>query len=189
MLFYLALPSFLSTPGNAFGQQFGGLGKEFLGQELFHRLLAGYRESGFTGELPGGPQISTIATVLPEEAASRLAEFFPGVEIDGEETDRLVFLCRAIVDRSALHAALLLSAVSFRTGFGFGQEESGQGDLLGMEGSIWSIEGSPQQVLGYWESSCGERKLNAEMAPEPGCNASLQGPAFLAAIHAQAEPS
>ena len=175
--------------GNAFGQQFGGLGREFLGEEFFHRLLAGYRESGSGGELPGGPQISTLATVLPDEASSRLAEFFPGVEMDGEETDSLVFLCRAIVDRSALHAALLLSAVSFRTGFGFGQEESGLGDLLGMEGSIWSIEGYPRQVLGYWEGICGERKLNVELAHEPGFNASLQGPAFLAAIHAQAEPS
>ena len=174
--------------GNAFGQQFEGLGREFLGEEFFHRLLGGYRESGCGGELPGGPQISTLATVLPDEASSRLAEFFPGVEMDAEETDSLIFLCRAIVDRSALHAALLLSAVSFRTGFGFGQEESGLGDLLGMEGSIWSIEGYPQQVLGYWKSICGERKLNIEMTHEPGFNASLQGPAFLAAIHAQAEP-
>ena len=173
--------------GNAFGQQFEGLGREFLGEELFQRLLEAYRQSGCAGEIPGGPQISALATAPPAEAASRLAEFFPGVEMSVQEVDSLLFLCRAIVDRSALHAALLLSAVSFRTNFGFGEEEGGQGDLLGMEGSIWSIEGYPQQVLGYWQGICGERDLNVELAHEPGFNASLQGPAFLAAIHAQAE--
>ncbi len=173
--------------GNAFGQQFEGLGREFLGEDHFHRLLEAYRQSDCIGEIPGGPQISALATAPAAEAALRFAELFPGVELDEQEADRLVFLCRAIVDRSALHAALLLSAVSFRTGFGFGEEEDGQGDLLGMEGSIWSIEGYPQQVLGYWQGICGERKLNVELAHEPGFNASLQGPAFLAAIHAQAE--
>lgn len=173
--------------GNAFGQQFEGLGMEYLGEEFFQRLLGGYRDSG-GGNLPGGPQISALATVRPEEAPFRLAEVFPGVGMDAEETARLIFICRAIVDRSALHSALLLSAVSFRAGFGFGQEETGLSDLLGMEGSVWSIEGYPQQVLGYWSSICGERKLNVEMAHEPGFNASLQGPAVFAAIHAQAEP-
>jgi hypothetical protein len=107
------------------------------------------------------------------------------VKFAAEDAERLLFICRAIVDRSALHAALLLSAVSFRVGFGFGSEEEGLQDLLGIEGSIWSIEGYPERVLSYWGALCGERELNVKMACEPGFNASLHGPAFFAAIHAR----
>ena len=174
--------------GNAFRQQFEGLGREYLGANFFQRLLGGFRASGGIDDLPGGPQISALATASREAAPSRIAEIFSGAEMDAGETARLLFLCRAIVDRSALHAALLLAAVSLRVGFGFGQEEAGLRDLLGMEGSIWSIRGYPQQVLSYWGRFCGGKKLNVEMVHEPGFNASLQGPAVFAAIHSRATP-
>lgn len=172
--------------GNAFRQQFEGLGREYLGEELFDRLLASYCAQSGAG-CPEGPQVSALATVEPGSTAASevLEELFPGVEMKDEEVERLLFICRGIVDRSALHAALLLAAVSFRVGFGFGEPGEGQKDLLGMEGSIWSIEGYPEQVLYYWGCLCGERELNVEMASAPGFNASLRGPAFFAAIHAR----
>jgi len=172
--------------GNAFRQQFHGLGKEYLGGELFRRLLSGYR--GSEGEeSPEGPQVSALASLEPGSGAvsAMLENLFPGVEMTTAEREKLLFICRVIVDRSALHAALLLAAVSSRVHFGFGDQETGLKDLLGMEGSIWSIEGYPQQVLNYWGRLCGERKLNVEMASAPGFNASLRGPAFFAAIHAR----
>ena len=172
--------------GNAFRQQFQGLGREYLGDDLFGRLLASY--SGCGGEeCPEGPQVSALASLAPGSSAvsAALQELFPGVEMTANEMERLLFICRVIVGRSALHAALLLAAVSFRVGFGFGDPESGRKDLLGIEGSIWSIEGYPEQVLSYWSLLCGERKLNVELASAPGFNASLRGPAFFAAIHAR----
>ena len=171
--------------GNAFRQQFQGLGSEYLGADLFQRLLEAYRCGPGGGDCPDGPQISALAgfEVGSREALARLAFFFPEVEFAAEDAEKLLFICRAIVDRSALHAALLLAAVSFRVGFGLGSEEEGLQDLLGIEGSIWSIEGYPERVLSYWEALCGERELNVKMACEPGFNASLHGPAFFAAIH------
>ena len=172
--------------GNAFRQQFEGLGREYLGDDLFCRLLTSYAGHG-DEECPEGPQVSALASFTPGSSAATAAlqEMFPGVEITAGEMERLLFICRVIVGRSALHAALLLAAVSFRVGFGFGDPDSGRKDLLGMEGSIWSIEGYPEQVLSYWSRLCGERKLNVELASAPGFNASLRGPAFFAAIHAR----
>ena len=172
--------------GNAFRQQFEGLGREYLEDDLFGRLLTSYAGHG-DEECPEGPQVSALASFTPGSSAATAAlqEMFPGVEITAGEMERLLFICRVIVGRSALHAALLLAAVSFRVGFGFGDPDSGRKDLLGMEGSIWSIEGYPEQVLSYWSRLCGERKLNVELASAPGFNASLRGPAFFAAIHAR----
>ncbi|MCH2584243.1 MAG: hypothetical protein MK138_05695, partial [Planctomycetes bacterium] len=172
--------------GNAFRQQFVGLGREYLGEDLFDRPLTSYSGCG-DEEFPEGPQVSALASLAPGSSAvsAALQELFPGVEMTANEMERLLFICRVIVGRSALHAALLLAAVSFRVGFGFGDPESGRKDLLGIEGSIWSIEGYPEQVLGYWSLLCGERKLNVELASAPGFNASLRGPAFFAAIHAR----
>ena len=173
--------------GNAFQQQFQCLGSEYLAADLCQRLLEAYSHCAEGGDCPEGPQISALAGLEPgsSEMLARLAILFPDVELAAEDAEKLLFICRAIVDRSALHAALLLSAVSLRAGFGFGDQGKGLPDLLSMEGSIWSIQGYPERVSNYWAALCGDRKLNVKMACGPGFNASLHGPAFFAAIHAR----
>ena len=91
------------------------------------------------------------------------------------------FIARAIVARSALHAALVLAAVTERTGFGLGAE--GHPDLLGMEGSVWKSPQYPELVRSYWQTLLGERGLSVDLAAEPSYNASLSGPLYMAAIH------
>jgi hypothetical protein len=163
--------------GNAFGQSLRALVSELVSRPVYQKLLERWRGSAHGSEqLPGAPAVSALATGSKE--AGLLLEGFPGEE---DLAGRLRLVARAVVARSALHAALVLSAVTLRTGFGAGQ--GGLPDLLGMEGSVWKIPGYPTLVKGYWEELAAPRALSVDLAAEPSYNASLSGPLYLAALH------
>jgi hexokinase len=102
--------------------------------------------------------------------------------------DKLIFIADAIIERSALHAALILSAITERTGYGlkeprerkkFGLDVT-KGDALCLEGSVWKIEGYKEKVRKFWQKLVG-LELNIDFLHEPDYNASLYGPIYMAA--------
>ena len=106
--------------------------------------------------------------------------------------DKLIFIADAIIERSALHAALTLSAITERTGYGlkepyerkkFGLDIT-KGDALCLEGSVWKIEGYQEKVHEFWQRLVG-KELNVDFLHEPDYNASLYGPIYMAALHAE----
>jgi len=104
--------------------------------------------------------------------------------------EKLIVIADAIIERSALHAALVLSAITERTGYGlkepcerkkFGLDVT-KGDALCLEGSIWKIEGYQEKVRKFWQKLVG-LELNIDFLHEPDYNASLYGPIYMAAVH------
>jgi hexokinase len=108
-------------------------------------------------------------------------EILRGLEGAEAQAAQLQVLARAIIARSALHAAMVLAAVTHRTGFGKGA--GGFPDLLGMEGSVWKTLGYQELVKSSWQDLVGGDRLMVDLAAEPSYNASLSGPLYLAAIH------
>ena len=105
--------------------------------------------------------------------------------------EKLIFIADAIIERSALHAALILSAITERTGYGlkepyerkkFGLNVT-KGDALCLEGSVWKIEGYREEVREFWQKLLG-KELNIDFLHETDYNASLYGPIYMAAVHA-----
>ena len=106
--------------------------------------------------------------------------------------DKLIFIADAIVERSALHAALTLSAITERTGYALKEPcerkkiglDITKGDALCLEGSVWKIEGYQEKVHEFWQRLVG-KELNVDFLHEPDYNASLYGPIYMAALHAE----
>jgi hypothetical protein len=162
--------------GNAFPQMLRLLTEEMISKAVYGRireswLLAGNDESA----PPGAPVVSSLSS------GSAARDLLQGIENCEQSAAGLRVVARAIVARSALHAALVLAAATLRTGFGLGT--GGLPDLLGMEGSIWKIPGYADLVKGYWGEIAGKGPLSVDLAAEPSYNASLSGPLYLAAIH------
>lgn len=156
--------------GNAFGQQLRCYVETFISKGAYERLVENWRTvSGDPESVPGGPTVSKLATGGD------------GALLRGLEAEAIRTIAKAIVDRSALHAAIVLAAVTLRTGFGFG--DGGKPDLLGMEGSVWKTPGYPERVKAWWSLLAGGRPLAVDFRAEPSYNASLPGPVYLAAIH------
>ncbi|HIE29679.1 TPA: hypothetical protein EYP66_20610 [Candidatus Poribacteria bacterium] len=105
--------------------------------------------------------------------------------------EKLIFIADAIIERSALHAALVLSAITERTGYGLREPDERKrfglnvtkGDALCLEGSVWKIEGYRGKMREFWQKLVG-KELNVDFLHEPDYNASLYGPIYLAAVHA-----
>jgi hypothetical protein len=166
--------------GNAFERQFRAIITARVSGEAHERLLGSWRRAG-GGDAPagpGGPEVSRIAS----EGHRGLEDVFPGAGLDPGEEDRVILVCRAIVARSSLHAALILAAVTRRLGFGLG--EGGRPDLLALEGSVWSGPGYPTLVRSAWQALVGTSPLAVDFVHEKSYDASLPGPLYLAAIQA-----
>jgi len=165
--------------GNAFSQQLEALTTEFVSKQAYETLRANWRAIAKQPDaVPGGPTVSALI------GGRRDAECLRGLEAGGEAAAKLRLIARAILARSAIHMALVLAAVTYRTGFGKGKD--GLPDLLGMEGSVWKSPSYPDMVRDYWQTLVGNEKLAVDFAHEPYYNASLPGPLYLAAIHKSA---
>ncbi len=162
--------------GQAFGQQLKRFVEEFIAPSVYEGIRRSWAARG-TGEhaLPGARVVSELATRA--ESPGLLA----GSHLDPNAAGSLRLVARAIVERSALHAALILAATTLRTGFGKGKD--GLPDLLGMEGSVWKIPGYGDLVRRWWQTLAGDEPLKVDFAAEPSFNASLPGPLYLAALH------
>lgn len=166
--------------GSAFGRQFRAILTARVSEKAHRSLLAAWRKAG-GGEAPagpGGPEVARIAS----EGARALEDVFPEAGLDPGEEACVILVCRAIVARSALHAALILAAVTRRLGFGLG--EGGRPDLLALEGSVWSGAGYATLVRSAWQALVGARPLAVDFVHEKSYDASLPGPLYLAAIQA-----
>lgn len=163
--------------GHAFEQQLRGVITERVSPTLHAELVAARRAAGLGDGIPRGPEVAQLAT----RGVEAIPQVFPGIELSASTCEDLVFIARAIELRSALHAAIILAAVTERTGFGHGV--SGKPDCLAMEGSVWSTHGYPELVWSAWQVLSSSRPLRVDMRSEPGYNASLPGPLYFAAIH------
>ncbi len=165
--------------GNAFPQMLKLLTEGLISKTVYERVRENWIVAGNPpSSVPGAPAVSSLAC---GPLARELLKGFESCEVFAPQ---LRLVARAIVARSALHAALVLAAVTRRTGFGKG--ERGLPDLLGMEGSLWKIPGYQELVRAYWQDLAGAEPLHVSFAAEPAFNASLSGPLYMAAIHAPA---
>jgi hypothetical protein len=166
--------------GRAFEDAFQRIVRERISAGALEQLMAAWSRI-YPGTIPRGPEVSRVATGGPEE----LEAVFPGAGLDASTARKVWFACRAIVERSALHAGLLLAAIAARTGFGYGNDERGLPDLLAMEGSVWKTPGYPALVRAYWQELAGPRPLRVRMVRESGFNASFPGPLSMASLHGE----
>jgi hypothetical protein len=187
--------------GNAFEQQFREIVRARLGPELHTRLvergklLESWRRQERGQRFPRGPEISRLAG----EGVAALEEIFPGAGLDAVTAEKIVLVCRAVVSRSALHAALILAAVTRHIGFGLGGtmngaagggdgaaggEDGARPDLLATEGSVWSTPRYRMLVHGYWRDLVGAGRLAVDFDHERNYDASLAGPLYLAVLQA-----
>ncbi|MBN1443686.1 MAG: hypothetical protein JXA90_13335, partial [Planctomycetes bacterium] len=127
-----------------------------------------------------GPEVTRIASGRPEHVDG----LFPGADLSAVQAETIWTICRLVMARSALHAALVLSAIARRTDFGLGGPD-GRPDLLGMEGSVWKSPGYPELVRRYWQALEGDRALRVDFAAEKSFDASSAGPLYLTALHEQ----
>ncbi len=165
--------------GNAFEQQFRNVLKARVSATLYLDLVEARRKVAPGHPAPRGPEVASLAV----EGTSAIPRIFPGVLLTPEDCERLVLVARAIVERSALHAAIILSAVTERSRFGLGGD-SGKPDLLAMEGSVWSTQGYKDRVKRAWQALVGSEALHVDFESEASYNASLSGPLYFALIHA-----
>jgi hypothetical protein len=163
--------------GNAYARQLREIACWRFGEELYRRLLAAWRRLDPLHEQPTGLEISLLAAGTPRQLGDRLS----GSRLSSREEDELHLVCRAIAARSALHAALVLAAVTRRNGFGLGSP-AGVPDLLAMEGSVWRSPEYPGLVRWYWQKLIEPRSLRVDLAHEQSYDASLPGPLYLAAL-------
>lgn len=164
--------------GHAFEHQLRELVRAHVGVEAYSRLCSALRaRRAGGGAAPAGPEVSALA----DRGTAALEELFPGARLSGQEAARLILISRAIIARSALHAAIILAATTLRIGFGRGA--GGLPDLLAMEGSVWRAPGYPELVRGYWQELAGGAPLHVDFDHEKSYDASLPGPVYLAALH------
>ena len=164
--------------GNAFEQQLRGVVRARISSELYAELVESRRTIDQEHPAPRGPEVARLAV----EGPGAIDALFPGVQLAEVDRERLVFVARAIVRRSALHAALILAAVTERNRFGLGGEAR-KPDLLAMEGSVWSTEGYPDLVRAAWQALVGVEPLRVDFGSEESYNASQSGPLYFAVIH------
>ena len=98
------------------------------------------------------------------------------------EAELVALAARSVVARSALHAALILTAITSRKRFGLGELSTDRRDLLAMEGSVWRTPGYPDLVRRYWQAIAGE-ELRVELTAEKSFSASDWGPLYLTVLH------
>lgn len=165
--------------GNAFEQQFREFATCWLGRDVFQALTAAAASGPLGSDTIAGPQVSRLAQASPET----VAELFPGAGIDASTAERIRAIARTVVARSALHAALILAAVTRRTRFGLGDPEGGRPDLLGMEGSVWRSPDYPELVRGFWQKLVGDAPLRVDFDHEESYDASSAGPLCMVALH------
>jgi hypothetical protein len=171
--------------GNAFEQQLREVSRVRLPPGLYDRCLASWRRAEPDRDPPRGPEVARLAA----EGAPAVEALFPGAA--GDAAELLVLLARAIVTRSALHAALILAAVTERNSFGLGSPSVRPGmedgekrpDLLAVEGSVWRTEGYPDLMLRAWQALVGSRPLDVRIAHERSFDASFPGPLYFAFLH------
>ena len=168
--------------GNAFPQQLRQFSQLLFSEEFYRKIQKGWAlASGCEPSVePGAPAVGEILACDGYESLLRMLGDAP---LEPTEAAGLRLIAKTIVDRSAMHAALILYAITLRTGFGKGGE--GKPDLVGMEGSVWKIRGYSERVKNWWQSLLGEEKLHVIFEKEPSCNASLPGPLYMAALHRQ----
>jgi len=162
--------------GNAFEQQLREIVKAHFAPGLYEKLVESRRAVEPRAPEPRGPEVKRLATEGPPAAR----EVFPGLVLDDLTVERLCFAARAVIARSALHAALILAGVTEHSGFGRGS--AAKPDLLAMEGSVWSTPGYPELVRRAWEAMAGGN-LHVTFTSEASYNASLPGPLYFAVIH------
>lgn len=178
----------------AFTQQLRGFTGAFLSEELYRKLRdtwtrAAKASSRSVSDEPSAPEVNRLSSGDGSPASA--GAVFGGVPLTTAEAAALRLFARAIVHRSALHAALILYAVTLRRGYGRGGQGGkgggGKPDLVGMEGSLWRIPGYQKLVRDWWQALLGKEPLQVEFGAEPGYNASLPGPLYLAALHQEAD--
>lgn len=166
--------------GNAFSQAFREITRALLTESLYGRLRRAWEEAGGDSRAgPGAPEVGRLSA--GGGSPVEVGEVFGGVRVGEDEARDLRDVARAIVNRSAVHAALVLNSVTLRNGFGRGGSD-GSPDLLGMEGSLWKIPGYARLVEGWWRALQVGDGLEVELHAEPSYNASLPGPLYLAAM-------
>jgi hypothetical protein len=169
--------------GNAFQQQFREMVRFYLGDRVWAELLDKWRQDPTRGESPTGPAVTCIGGGPPEQ----VEKWFPGVALDEQERESVRLISSAILERSALHAALILAAVTRRNRFGLGSGDrrgaEGVADLLATEGSVWTAPNYPSLVRRRWAQLVAPHRLHVEFTHEPSYNASLPGPIYMALLH------
>ncbi|MCZ6794297.1 MAG: hypothetical protein O7J95_11860 [Planctomycetota bacterium] len=165
--------------GNAFQQQFRELIRHTLGQEALTRMLSLAPRGELASSVLAGPEVSRISVTAP----GKLDDLFPGAGFDASVRQTVRLVARAVVARSALHAALILGAVTARTGFGLGSPAGDRPDLLALEGSVWRAVEYQNLVKEYWQRLSGSRPLHVEFGAERDYSASSAGPLFLTLLH------
>ena len=167
--------------GNAFSQQLRETSQALIAPDLYERIRAGWKQArGDESAEPGALAVSLLAAC--DGSTGAVAKIFGNETIKAGEAVGLRLLARTIVYRSALHAALILDAVTERNGFGRGGTD-GKPDFVGMEGSVWKIAHYSNLVKDWWQTIRGDEILNVRFGAEPSFNASLPGPLYLAALH------
>ncbi|MFQ6040040.1 MAG: hypothetical protein ACE5PV_04220 [Candidatus Poribacteria bacterium] len=147
-----------------------------------------YRELAPEPEAIDIAQLSNYGFTSLEQKKMLLGE----VELEPVVLKELIFIADAIIERSALHAALVLSAITRRTGYGLKEPDerkrfglnTTKGDALCLEGSVWKIAGYREKTREFWQKLVG-KELNVDFLHEPDYNASLYGPIYMAAAHAE----
>ncbi|MEM7231798.1 MAG: hypothetical protein AAF517_06470 [Planctomycetota bacterium] len=133
-------------------------------------------EEALEGAGEGGALVHAVASMPLED--------FGGTRFSREDLEILQIAARATIDRSAIHAAMILAAATQRTGFGLGHGPVP--DLLGMEGSVWRAFGYPERVRHAWETLVAQ-PLHVEFRAEPKFAASAWGPLYFGLLHANEE--
>jgi len=158
--------------GRAYPKQFKNFVSEFLSRDIYARLEDTLSES------PGAREVGLLSGA--DGSPSAVAAVFPGLTSGEAEAAGIWLIARAVVNRSALHAGIILAAATRRNGFGLGGDE--KPDLMCMEGSVWRVPHYPKLVEDWWQALIDDT-LKVEFAAEPSYNASLPGPLYLAALH------
>jgi hypothetical protein len=167
--------------GNAFEQQFRAFARHAFGDARFDQFLGAAREGVLATEVLEGAQISAIAAARGRGDVDQL---LPGFVRDASDAELVPLVARAVIERSALHAAMILAAVTLRTRFGFG-DELGRPDLLAVEGSVWRAPGYTDSVRECWNRLVVD-PLRVEFGWETIYGASARGPVFVTVLQYEA---
>lgn len=143
--------------GSSFGKTFKDIVCRKLSPRIYEAIVAriGKGEGIKTAAIMKGlPELEAIDVVQISDYSSsvvkeRLLEY-----LDCPLVKKLSLIADAITERSALHAALVLAAITARTGFGLKEPlerekfslDKKKYDALCLEGSLWKISSYKEKV-------------------------------------------
>lgn len=172
--------------GNAFEQQFRAFFEHAFGHGAYGELCEAAQRGPFAKGAIEGPEVARLAGSTREQ---EVLDFMPGFlrEPISAGVELVRYIAQAVIARSALHAALILAAVTERRRFGRG-DSRGRPDLLAIEGSVWKAPRYKELVLEAWRKLAGG-DLRVEIGWEPNYAASARGPLYVTLLQRESPES